>query len=112
MSSEPNLTAPSPVERVSLLEADHVRLTRCLTQVHEVIADMERLDSLTPDAAAALAMYRESETRMTLERARIEFETGRLLSREPEAVLEWDRLHVDDPDRAEAETVDELQRVE
>ena len=112
MSSEPNVIAPSPVERVSLLEADHVRLSRCLTQVREVIADMERLDSLTPDAAAALAMYRENETRMTLERARIEFETGRLLSAEPDAVLEWDRLHVDDQDRTDAAILQEPLRVE
>ncbi len=105
-------TAPSPVERVSLLEADHVRLSRRLTQLHEVIADMARVHSLTPDAAAMLAIYRENETRITLERARIELETGKLLSEEPEAVLELGRLHAVDPDRAEAAIDDELLRVE
>jgi hypothetical protein len=99
--------ASSPVERASLLEADHVRLSRGLERVRRVIADMERLDSLTPDAAAALEKYRENEIRLRQERAKIELQTGKLLSEEPEAALEWDRLEWDrmhgvGPDRVDA----------
>ena len=107
MSGDPNMLPSNPVERVSLFGAEHVRLSRQLTQLHEVIADMERLDSLTPDAVAALEKYRENETRITLERARIEFETGKLLGGEPEAVLEWDRLHAGDPSHDAVATPDE-----
>ena len=82
-----------PVERVSLLDADHIRLTKRLAQLDEAIDGLEHLDSLKPDAVAVLEKYRENEFRTRSERAEIERETGRLLSEEPEAAREWERLH-------------------
>ena len=94
---ELDLPEPSPADRVSALDTEQASLSRRLAQVRQVIADMERLDSLTPFAAAALAKYRQNEANLASELARTEVEIGKLLSQEPEAVLEFDRFHAADP---------------
>src|SRR6187200_3327656 len=96
MSEELDSLAASPVERVSVLDTEQVDLSTRLAQVREVIAGMERLNSLTPSAVASLEKYRENEASLTLQLAQTETEIGKLLHEEPEAVLEFDRFHATD----------------
>ena len=91
-----DLPEANAAERVSVLEREQISLSRRLAQVREVIADMERLESLNRFAAAALEKYRQNEANLASELARTEAQIGKLLSEEPEAVLEFDRFHAAD----------------
>ena len=98
--------ATSPADRVSALDAEHVRLSTLLTQIHEAIAVLEQPDSLSRSALALLEKYRESEASMAKKRTLIELEIGKLLTEEPEAVQEFDRFHAVDVAEAQDDPVE------
>ncbi len=63
-----------PSDRLTELEAQHVRVSGRINRVEEAIGELQAAPMLRADAAARLVKYRQHHERLQYERATLEWE--------------------------------------
>jgi hypothetical protein len=63
-----------PSDRLTELEAQHVRVSGRISRVEEAIGELQAAPMLRADAAARLVKYRQHHERLQYERATLEWE--------------------------------------